>query len=505
MTPPGPAPGDMRTTQPDGPAAGRATRPPTLVRHHLRWLLALGAALLVLFVASAMVFVMWPIGQRSADDLAGLMQLSAQTWVELPPATRPAFEDELLRAHRLVLAPDAPPRGEPARLHGFYIAFLEQALERRQGLPRPVYAGSGPTPGEWLWAELTVGGAAGVPAAPQSGAAGAAGEQPSQASGDAVGGRRVAVGFERARLATRPLTALAVMLLAGSLALVAVAGWLARRIAQPVTRLEAAAAAVAAGGEAPLLPESGPLELARLAGHFNTMTLRVRELLEARTTLLAGISHDLRTPLARMRLALEMLRLRQDDALIEKIERDIEAMNALIGQMLDLARGLGHEAARELPLAGWLNERAGAQADAARQAGASIDVSCLPGLAAWAAPGLLARVIDNLLGNALRHAPGPIGLAAFATPQGRVRIEVSDRGPGIPPSLLEAAWRPFQRVEGSRSPETGGYGLGLAIVRQLAQTQGWPVGLANRLGGGLVAWVELPAPGAGPAATSSGG
>ena len=483
MTPPGPARGDARTTPPDGPAAGHAARPPTLVRHHLRWLLALGAALLALFVASAMVFVMWPIGQRSADDLAGLMQLSAQTWVELPPATRPAFEDELLRAHRLVLAPDAPPRGEPARLRGFYIAFLEQALERRQGLPRPVYAGSGPTPGEWLWAELTVGGAA----------------------GDAGGGRRVAVGFERARLATRPLTALAVMLLAGSLALVAVAGWLARRIAQPVTRLEAAAAAVAAGGEAPLLPESGPLELARLAGHFNTMTLRVRELLEARTTLLAGISHDLRTPLARMRLALEMLRLRQDDALIEKIERDIEAMNALIGQMLDLARGLGHEAARALPLAGWLHERAGALADTARQAGATIDVSCLPGLAAWAAPGLLARVIDNLLGNALRHAPGPIGLAAFATPQGRVRIEVSDRGPGIPPSLLEAAWRPFQRVEGSRSPETGGYGLGLAIVRQLAQTQAWPVGLANRPGGGLVAWVELPVPGPGPAAASPGG
>jgi two-component system osmolarity sensor histidine kinase EnvZ len=112
-----------------------------------------------------------------------------------------------------------------------------------------------------------------------------------------------------------------------------------------------------------------------------------------------------------------------------------------------------------------------------------------------APPGLLDRVVDNLLGNAIRYAPGPIELRArpgAGKPASSVRISVLDRGPGIPPDQLAAVWRPFQRVEGSRSPQTGGYGLGLAIVRQLAQSQGWQPELAARDGGGLQASVDVP-------------
>lgn len=437
-------------------------RPPTLARHHLRWLAALYGVLVVVVVGAALVFVLWPMGRRATDDLAGLMQLAAQTWTELPPDTRPAFEAELLRAHRIAVQPALPASAGLPRLHGFYIGFLEDALERHQGRPRPVSTGAGPTPGEWWWAELS------------------------------AGERHLAVGFERARLATRPLFALAVVLTGGSLALVLVAGWLARRIAEPVTRLEAAAAAVADGHEVPPLPETGPAELARLAAHFNTMTHRVRELLEARTTLLAGVSHDLRTPLARMRLALEMLRLKPgDEALLARLESDVDAMNALIGQMLELARGLGHEPAARFAARPWLIERVRAATAGSAPVGIDIDVQAAQDLALHAAPGLLARVVDNLLGNALRHAVGPIELVAEARDDG-VRIEVRDRGPGIPPEQIDAAWRPFQRIETSRSPMTGGYGLGLAIVRQLAQSQHWPVGLHNRDGGGLCAWVRVP-------------
>jgi two-component system osmolarity sensor histidine kinase EnvZ len=416
-------------------------------------------------VGSALVFVLWPMAQRSADDLAGLMVLSAQTWAELPPATRPAFEEELVTTHQLALRPGPLASPPDALVHGFYIAFLERALERRIG-PATLYTEPGPDGSRWLWTE--------VPA----------------------GGRRISVGFDTERLDTHPLIALLLVLLLGGAAVALTAVWLARRIAEPVERLEQAAADLAHGHRPKLLPEVGPLELARLAGHFNHLALQLRDLLDARTTLFAGVSHDLRTPLARMRLALEMLTLRPDAALIGRMVRDIEEMNALIGQMLDLARGLDQEAAQDVHLAPWLQARVQAHLGLAQAAGASLAVDCEPGLRLRVAAGSLGRVLDNLIGNALRYAPGPVTLTArrVADPAGapRVRLAVLDRGPGIPEVQRELMWRPFQRGETSRSPQTGGYGLGLAIVRRLATLQGWQVGLELREGGGLEAWVELP-------------
>jgi len=295
---------------------------------------------------------------------------------------------------------------------------------------------------------------------------------------------------------TRPLWGLAVVLLGGTALASLAALWLSRRIAQPVAQLEQAAAELATGASPALLPQTGPRELADLAGHFNQMAQQVRELLDARTTLLAGVSHDLRTPLARMRLALELLTLRPDPALIARLEHDVDEMNRLIGQLLDLAKGLEHEDRVTFELEPWLLERASLHADAVRAAGAAITVNCPAGLQVHAAAGSLGRVVDNLLGNALRYAPGPIELlaqAVDATPAGRIRLSVLDRGLGIPADQMDTVWRPFQRVEGSRSRQTGGYGLGMAIVKQLASSQAWTVGLTARRGGGLDAWVELPA------------
>jgi two-component system osmolarity sensor histidine kinase EnvZ len=438
-------------------------RPVALARHYRRWLAALYGVLLAISIGAAMVFVMWPMGQRAADDLAGLMHLSAQTWVELPPETRPAFEEELRRAHRVAIRPDMPAPERTAHWHGFYLLFLERALQVRQGHPVVLAFQAGPDPGEWLWARLD------------------------------IGGRGIGVGFDYARLTTRPLVALGAMLAAGALLLAGASVWLARRIAQPVERLEQAVAQLARGADPQLLPESGPRELARLAGHFNHMALRVRELLEARTTLLAGVSHDLRTPLARMRLALEMLRLKPDPRLIDRLDADVEAMNGLIGQMLDVARGLDHEPLQAVALTPWLQTRADMHRPAATARASSITVQGPAELNVVVAVGLLGRVVDNLIGNALRYAPGAIEIgASIDAASGDVLIDVADHGPGIAEHQLEAAWRPFERVEASRSPQTGGYGLGLAIVRQIAQSQGWRVQLANRAAGGLLARVAIP-------------
>ena len=420
-------------------------------------LLLAGAFVLVeLLAAGAMAwFLMLPLARRSADDLAGLMILSAQTWAELPPLTRPDFEFELLANHGLALR-DALPGTAEDEWHPPYFFLLEDALAQRTGkhqhLVREKVGGA-----VWYWASLP------------------------------AGHGQLTVGMAQQRIATQPLAA-AAMAFGGALVLaIGVAIWLARRIAQPLARLDAAATRIGQGESPALLPETGPRELAALARRFNAMARQVRELLAARTTLLAGVSHDLRTPLARMRLSLELLKLDATAERIEQMERDIEEMNALIGTLLDLARGLEREPPQELDLAAFLS----ALADESRAGGRDIVLRCPPCRHALP-PRALRRAVDNLLQNALRHAPaGPVELVCELSAE-RCRIGVLDRGPGIPPEQIEAMFQPFQRLETSRSPATGGAGLGLAIVRELARANGWQARLEPRAGGGLAAWLDLP-------------
>ncbi|WP_298834948.1 ATP-binding protein [uncultured Piscinibacter sp.] len=445
---------------------GGPRRPAGLAQQYARWLAALFITLELVTAAAALGFIFLPMARRASDDLAGLMVLSAQTWNELPPETRPVFEQELERSHHIALRPSMQPPPDTRLRHGPYLRFLEQAFARRIGhevffVEEPAADGR-----LWLWTA--------VPAA----------------------GRTMGVGFAADRMKTRPLGALALPFGLGMLMVALLSWWLARRIVQPIAQLEQAAAQLARGASPALLPETGPRELADLARHFNRMALQVRELLDARTTLFAGVSHDLRTPLARMRLALEMLSMRPDPALLARLERDIEEMNALIGQMLEIARGMNNETAGEFELCAWLRERAQAHDAAARSAGAQLSVQCDETIRVHAAPGALARIVDNLLSNALRYAPGPIELVARAAPPGeagRVTIRVLDRGPSIAPDQRALVFRPFHRAPGQGDPAPGAFGLGLAIVQQLARANGWQVGLDPREGGGLDAWVVVPA------------
>jgi two-component system osmolarity sensor histidine kinase EnvZ len=202
---------------------------------------------------------------------------------------------------------------------------------------------------------------------------------------------------------------------------------------------------------------------------------------------LAGVSHDLRTPLARLRLAVEMLVRKPGPQLVAQVESDIEAMDRLIGDVLTLARGFGHEASQRVALSDMLAELVRTTPGAADKvqvetADIMLDVPA----------GALRRILANLLENALRYGGGqPVTLCAGIA-DGLCRIGVLDRGPGIPPDELEAVFRPFYRLEASRSISTGGSGLGLAIVHQLAAAQGWRVTLQARAGGGLAAWLEIP-------------
>jgi two-component system osmolarity sensor histidine kinase EnvZ len=188
-----------------------------------------------------------------------------------------------------------------------------------------------------------------------------------------------------------------------------------------------------------------------------------------------------------MRLALEMLKDAPNPALIERLERDIDHMNRLIGNVLELARGLQQEPPVDTDLPDFLHQIA---ADFSTPS-SPVTLTCPPGH--WpVAPTALQRAVGNLLQNAQRYAPGtPVALVARFENK-HCHIGVLDRGPGIPPAQREAVFQPFHRLDASRSPATGGSGLGLAIVRELARANGWRVSLTDNPGGGLQAWLELP-------------
>jgi len=431
-----------------------------------RTALALALAFVVFQVAAYWVVsrtLIIPVAERSADDLAGLIVLSAQTWVELPPRTRAAFEQELARRHGLRLTTIDVGATEDAP-HFAFRREIEAALSRRVGTDIQL-RGVPDTRGAWLDIPL--------------------------------GGHDLHAGFFPDRYAVKtPLAAIAVIGF-GTLLSLLTALFLVRRITVPLARASHAASQVGAGELPEPLPETGPAELAELARRFNIMATEVRELLDNRTTLLAGISHDLRTPMTRLQLNLEMLRDAPNPARIDKAVADLADMNTLITGYLELARTTQSEAPARFDLAELLEEIA---------ADAGLDWSAPEWSAPeWSAPewstmapcnilaGLaLRQIVSNLIQNAQRYGGGmPVELT-LQCGQARAKVIVRDRGPGIPEDQLDKVFRPFYRLEASRSHATGGTGLGLAIVRQLAEANGWKVWLSNRPAGGLEAVLDIP-------------
>lgn len=416
-----------------------------------RTALALALAFVVFQAAAYWVVsrtLITPVAERSADDLAGLIVLSAQTWVELPPKTRVAFERELARRHGLRLTTvDVGATVDAPRFA--FRKEIEAALSRRVGSDIKLRGVPG-TSAAWLDIPL--------------------------------GGHDLRTGFFPDRYAVKmPLAAIAVVALGTFLSLLT-ALFLVRRITVPLARASHAASQVGAGELPEPLPETGPAELAELARRFNIMATEVRGLLDNRTTLLAGISHDLRTPMTRLQLNLEMLRDDPGSTRIDRAVGDLADMNKLITGYLELARTTQAETRVRFDLAGLLEEVA---ADAGLEWPAAAPCKIEAGRLA------VRQIVANLIQNAQRYGGGtPVELALECAGD-RARVIVRDAGAGIPDDQLEKVFRPFYRLEASRSQATGGTGLGLAIVRQLAETNGWKVVLRNRSPGGLEAVLEI--------------
>lgn len=415
-------------------------------------------AFAVMILSAVAHFTIMPLARSAGDDLAALMLLSARSWAEIPPPAREEFNDRLYQDHGLRIREPREPLPPVGNLPLPYLEFVQQSLSRRAGFDLPLrpqmHEGE-----QWYWADLS------------------------------IGGQNLRIGLSLARVATRHLDGALVVLVITALLVPLTAVFMAGRTTRRIRLLSAAVADVSQGQQPAPLPDRGSREVRMLASNFNRMAHQVRDLLANRTTLLAGISHDLRTPLTRMRLSLEILRDKHDPKLIEGICKDLENMDRIIGQTLALSRDLENREIQSVDLVALIEQII---ADVGR--GEESDIrwaGSAPSCTRTVNPVALQRILSNLIENAIRYGNGSrVEVTLQCNPT--VTIRVKDRGPGIPDDQLEAVFRPFHRLDSSRSAQTGGSGLGLAIVQQLAKANGWQVSLHPRDGGGTEARVAIP-------------
>lgn len=234
----------------------------------------------------------------------------------------------------------------------------------------------------------------------------------------------------------------------------------------------------------PALEERGPNEVARAARALNTMQSRLIAFLDERTRVLAAMSHDLKTPITRLRLRAELL---EDSALKAKIAADLEETQSMLDTALDYLRGTAREeTARPVDIAALLESL---QADM-QVLGSEVAIEGAAATPLLAKPQALKRCVWNLLDNAVKY--GDRARIAVDDDERRLRIRVLDTGPGIPAAEMQKVFEPFYRVESSRNRATGGTGLGLSIARGIAEDHGGGLALRNRAEGGLEATLILP-------------
>lgn len=423
--------------------------------------LTISVTLLVFILFTGFVifnYLLLPVGRQGAGDLATLMVLSAKIWVDLPPETRHDFEAELRENHDLLLQSEPPAAElEPLTFHSPYMLFLEDAFTSRLGTTTHVH--QVPDDEYWYWVIIP------------------------------VAERKLYLGFSHDHIGAKPPRAVLIIMFGAGLFIMLTTLLLVRRITRPLAILAEGVKRLGSGGLPEPLPEDGPLELALLASKFNQLSGQIQQLLKNRTTLLGGISHDLRTPLARLRIALELLHGKEEAELLQRMQQDLEEMDLLICRTLELAKMMQIDNAgiEEVDLPQLLKNLVASYEQNGKEIDLALPDSCRFPLSAIA----LRRVLTNLLDNAFHYTGEKEVTVQIQCNEQIARICVLDRGPGIPADQIEKVFQPFYRLDPSRNRSTGGSGLGLAIVQQLAELHGWTITLANRKNGGLSACIEV--------------
>ncbi|WP_051516479.1 ATP-binding protein [Herbaspirillum sp. RV1423] len=261
----------------------------------------------------------------------------------------------------------------------------------------------------------------------------------------------------------------------------------ARMAARPIKQLASAATELGRDIDHPPLTVKGPTEIRQAAEAFNAMQARIRRQIQHRTHMLAAITHDLQTPLTRLRLRLEKV---DDKELQQKLVDDLAVMQGMVREGLDLARSMdSSESMQRLDIDSLLDSVCADASDAGHQ------VELVGSTRAFivAQPNALRRCLTNLLDNAFKYGQrAEVSIALDDLLPGRVLICIRDHGPGIPEDQLEVVFEPFHRLETSRSRDTGGTGLGLTIARNIAENHGALLNLRNHRNGGLEVLLSLP-------------
>jgi len=293
----------------------------------------------------------------------------------------------------------------------------------------------------------------------------------------------LSVDVPRNRLYSSTTYIFVMWMLGSSLVLLAVATVFLRNQVKSLHRLAEAADSFGKGRPVPSFKVEGAVEIRRAAIAFMTMRDRLQRQIRQRTQMLAGVSHDLRTPLTRMKLALELL---GNDPAVAELKSDVSEMEHMVHGYLDFVRGEGTEASVETDISLLIEDLA---ADLRRE-GTPLTVAAPPEYVMPARPNALRRCLANLIGNARRHG-SHVWLTGIVAADG-IDILVDDDGPGILPANRARVFRPFVRLDASRNPLTGGVGLGLTIARDVARSHGGDVRLETSPQGGLRARVHLP-------------
>ncbi len=395
--------------------------------------------------------IVWPLVRSSAEDMASLIELSAHTVATAPPeqyeriraqiVARYHFDMHIVNTEKTTVASQLP-----------FAKLLQDALTKRLEQPIQVFK-----KGDRYCVD--------IPAAE----------------------RVIRFSFPHSRIGTDPVLALGLMFGLTVLLSFGAAVSIAYTITGHLRDLGRAASRVGQGHALQLDAHAGVEELDELVRSFNHMATRIQALLQNHTTLLAGISHDLRSPLTRAKIALELAETMPDAATLNDLGRYLAQMENLIAEFLDFSRGVVTDADTSLELSAIVTQvcrELSVNASPVYFTGKQLHAIC--NLSA------LQRVIRNLIENAQRYSHAGIIEVVLSSRANSAVIEIHDRGPGIAEAERERVFLPFVRLEASRNPATGGSGLGLAIVKEICRVHYWQIALLARPGGGLTATLEIP-------------
>lgn len=400
----------------------------------------------IVLVATGWFFVGRPTVANATRNFAHQIQNAVETYRVIPEAERQRFRRRLFDDLGLVLRAPGPDALQGERSALPYFQYLEKALSEVGGKPVVVL------------------------------------QQGENYSFDfPAGAGFVRFSFSHSRLGTEPVLALLIMLALAVLSSLFTALFMARHTARPIETIALRTDFHQRGDAA--LPEEGPRELRDIVRNFNQLSSQNRELINNSAIMLAGISHDLRAPITRARMALELARENMDHELAGRIERALTQMETLIAQYLDYVGGSVKEPSTRIKVLSAIGEIL----QTYRQANVQLNV---PDVSAHLPVRALTRCAQNLLDNALKHGAGEIVEVSFRQTATAYVLEVADRGPGIPEAEVEKVFQPFLRLDNARTRL--GSGLGLTIIQEICRVQGWSISLAPRPGGGLVARLCMP-------------